>query len=34
MTKIISKSDFVVVCVPYIKSTKGLIGERNLFYEK
>ena len=34
MTKIISKSDFVVVCVPYIKSTKGLIGEKEIYSMK
>ena len=34
MTKIISKSDFVIVCVPYIKSTKGLIGEKEIYSMK
>ena len=34
MTKLISISDFVVVCVPYIESTKGLIGEKEIYSMK
>ena len=34
MTKLISISDFVVVCVPYIESTKGMIGEKEIYSMK
>ena len=34
MTQLISISDFVVVCVPYIESTKGMIGEKEIYSMK
>ena len=34
MTKLISISDFVVICVPYIESTKGMIGEKEIYSMK
>ena len=34
MSSLISIADFVVICVPYIKSTKGMIGEKELYAMK
>lgn len=34
INNLISISDFVIICVPYIKSTKGMIGEKEIYSMK